>query len=166
MAVPKGVDPAMINFKPHLAECTQCGQDYTKTDPRQRLCPDCREANRKASVRHWDERNRERWKKPGPTKKRGPKPSRPSKPTPPAPDPSEHVCRVSGSCRYGSPEGQTVSCHYFIVEGKLRTAGGQHQIVNGRCDLYKRKRKSRRSGWQRRDDEKREKAKGGKDSDK
>lgn len=142
-------DYARIGFKPHKAECIQCGAFYTKTDPRQRLCPDCRESNTKASRAQYRRETYRRLKegKPKTVDKR-------RKPEPPPPDP--HICEVSGTCDYGKPDGEDYNCNYFTVTGKLRTEGGLHQILDGKCDLYKPRTRDK-SGWQRGRDKKIEK---------
>lgn len=141
-------DYARIGFKPYKEECVQCGAFYTKTDPRQRLCPDCRESNTKASRAKY--RKETYWR----TKLEQPKTvDKRRKPEPPPPDP--HICEVSGTCDYGKPDGEDYNCNYFTVTGKLRTEGGLHQIRDGRCDLYKPRTRDK-SGWQRGRDKKME----------
>ncbi len=142
-------DYAMMKFTPHKAECTQCGMPYQKTDPRQRLCPECRTKNTKASRARYAKETYWRVKegKPKTVDKR-------RKPEPPPPDP--HICEVSDSCEYGKPNGEGFNCNYFVVTGKLRTEGGLHQIRDGRCDLYKPRTRDK-SGWQRERDGKLEK---------
>ena len=142
-------DYARIGFKPYKEECVQCGLPYTKTDPRQRLCPECRTKNTKASRAQYRRETYHRLKegKPKTVDKR-------FKPKPP-PD-TRHICEVSGTCEYGKPDGEDYNCNYFTATGKLRTEGGLHQIRDGRCDLY-RPRTRDKSGWQRGRDKKMEK---------
>ena len=49
----------------------------------------------------------------------------------------DHVCKVATRCIYGGNDG----CHYLSTTGKLRTAGGQHLVKDGRCDLFKRRKR-------------------------
>lgn len=142
-------DYALIGFKPHKADCIQCGLPYMKTDPRQKLCPECRTKNAKASRAQYRRETYRRLKEGKPKKV-----DKRFKPKPKPPDP--HICEVSDSCEYGKPNGEDFNCNYFVVTGKLRTSGGLHQIRDGRCDLYKRRTRNR-SGWQRERDGKLEK---------
>lgn len=142
-------DYALIGFKPHKADCIQCGLPYMKTDPRQKLCPECRTKNIKASRAQYAKETYRRVKEGKPKKV-----DKRFKPKPKPPDP--HICEVSDSCEYGKPNGEDFNCNYFVVTGRLRTEGGLHQIRDGRCDLYKRRTRNR-SGWQRERDEKLEK---------
>ena len=139
-------DYAMMKFTPHKAECIQCGLPYMKTDPRQRLCPECRTKNTKASRAQYRRETYRRLKEGKPKTV-----DKLRKPEPPPPDP--HICEVSGTCDYGKPDGEDYNCNYFTVTGRLRTEGGLHQIRDGRCDLYKPRTRDR-SGWQRERDEK------------
>ena len=142
-------DYARIGFKPYKEECAQCGMPYQKTDPRQKLCPECRTKNTKASRAQYRRETYRRLKegKPKTVDKR-------FKPKPKPPDP--HICEVSGTCDYGKPDGEDYNCNYFTITGRLRTEGGQHQIRDGRCDLYKPRTRDK-SGWQRGRDKKMEK---------
>lgn len=58
-----------------------------------------------------------------------------------------HVCEAIRECKYGLAWKNTDGCNYMTVKGKLRTSGGQHRIINGKCDLFEPKQKISRPGW-------------------
>lgn len=145
--------------------CNDCGCRYEKTENSQRLCPIC-------SDRHIEmakERNRVRMRENYRRKKAGLPPLPPGEPieglTPlkpyrveqkpqpepkEVPDPDPNECRHTGSCIFGETGSHKKLCNYFTITGRLRTSDGLHQIVDGKCDLYKRKSKNPdKTGWRR-----------------
>lgn len=142
---------------PKWAICKLCGEQYWRDSARRQYCDECRNVReeerreeQKARSAKWYKENREnilsRLKDDRRRKRAGMLPERK---LPNVEEPAggfePHVCMVSRRCVYGSLFNP--GCNYATQTGNLRTSGGQHKIVMGRCDLFRPRDKKARPGW-------------------
>lgn len=118
-------------FVPKWGVCKGCGAPIWKTAAHEQYCDRCRDAkeeHKKEQARIRAKRHYYKAKKevaagidPNPNRKH-----------------EKHVCEDSWRCLYGvrRADARMPGCSYFGRTGKLRTVGGKHKIVNGRCDLF------------------------------
>lgn len=151
-------------YKPRWSACTDCGAKFWKDTARRTLCDTCRKKHEEDRK----EQNRERARKSYIRKREGLEPVRQ---LPKVQEPETgfvpHQCLVTQECKYGDPSGKSF-CNYFTTEDKLRTSGGRHKIIQGRCDAFKPAVKREETGWQERakeDWERRQKQKEGEAND-
>lgn len=125
-------------FEPHWGECLECAGPMWMTSPAKKYCDKCRERHKRQTERQY---------RLGPyfQKRVETKEERMARflrqmavEAKLEEDRTRHVCTHTASCIYGSGSGGNRWCNYLYVTGKMRTAGGKHQIVDGKCDLYKR----------------------------
>jgi len=62
-------------------------------------------------------------------------------------DEERHICKVANECKYGVADRFREGCNYYTITKRLRTSGGGHEIIDGRCDLYEPRTESERPGW-------------------
>lgn len=118
-------------FTPRWGVCKDCGAPIWKDAAKRQLCASCRarheeiqqERNRMRARESYYRRKKEQETKPKPEK--------------------EYECKAWRKCRYGYERG---GCAYVSITGNLRTSGGAHPIIDGKCDLFD-PRKKKRGGW-------------------
>lgn len=141
------------NFRPRLAPCKKCGQDFLKTASARVYCDACqkvrveerKEEQRQMRIEHARQRKEQEARAILSVQIRPP--IRDLKPAEIEEDPNAHVCAVSCLCEYGI-NGFKHGCNYQTITGELRTSGGRHLIKDGKCDLYRRRKKRRKTGWE------------------
>jgi len=132
-----------MNFRPRLAPCKKCGEMYWKTAARRQYCDACRLVREEERV----EENRIRMRACYIRKRDGilpesklPKVQEPEKGFTP------HECLVWKECEFGCEN--KPGCNFCTATGELRTKGGRSQIIDGRCNRYRPKKKRKEPGWQ------------------
>ena len=144
-----------MGFKPRWAECKMCGEKFWKETARRVYCDGCREVRKEEMAEANRQRARVNYIR---TREGLPPMSQVPKPPEPETGYEPHVCMMAGECFYGVANKQ--GCGYEYIENKLRTTGGLHRIIEGRCDLF-RPRGERKPGWKDAKDKKLERTKGG-----
>lgn len=142
---------------PKWAVCKMCGEQYWRDEARRQYCDTCRtvrEEERREEQRvrsaNWYRENRKRiLERQNERRARKREAQLPESRLPNVEEPSRgfhpHVCMVSKRCIYGSVF--SPGCNYATVTGELRTVGGEHQIIKGRCDLYRSRKGKAKAGW-------------------
>lgn len=120
-----------MGFTPKWGACWDCGAPIWKTAAKKIYCQNCLEVHKETQKLKNRKRAMQRYYA--------------NRPEPPGTR-TPHRCYASNKCLYGDYSGGM--CHYFSATGKLRTSGGKHRIVNGKCDLFMpRPTHGRKSGW-------------------
>lgn len=130
-------------YKPRFAPCKKCGEMFWKDTARRVYCDACREIRKEERKEETRERMRELYSR----KREG---LLPLSKIPTVPEPANGFrvgeCRVWRECEFGNE--QKPGCNYFMLEGELRTKGGRHRVIEGRCDRFRPRTRRRGTGWQ------------------
>lgn len=136
--------PTKARGFPKVATCRDCGREFMKRSGAHVLCDSCSERSKQAARKRGEERRRLGNRS---LLKASADAIRARQQEKPAPKMGEdfwegysHECKRRGSCTYGAHD----SCAYSGQTGKLRsydpeTGKRHHLIVDGKCDLYKRR---------------------------
>lgn len=129
---------------PYWAECKQCGAKFLKTSGAHVYCDKCAEerkrgkaieSNRRRYASVQNEADRENAERILARHKRAEEPK-----TWEWQQKNDHVCKSAPFCVYGAHDG----CSYKYITGEFRSLNGEHQIINGKCDPFKRNGKKKR----------------------
>ena len=118
-------------FTPRWDLCVECGAPIWKDAAKRQLCTKCREKHAEIQKAKQRARSMSTYRK-----KKKIKIEEPERIA------SSTVCEVWHNCKYGSHYGGG-GCGYVTITGELRSIGGKHPIIEGRCDLYQARRKRR-----------------------
>lgn len=132
--------PTRAKGYPKIGICRDCGCEFTRRSGANILCPSCAELSKEASRARSQKRRNHSLLKAKEEERKAEKARRLTE--------LErwkglnHDCRYTKTCIYGGG----TSCSYFAQTGELRTYDKEtgerrHLIVNGKCDLYRRRRK-------------------------
>ena len=142
---------------PKWATCKMCGEQYWRDEARRQYCDACRvvreeerkEEQRIRSAKWYRENKAKALEKLQERRRKKREENLPKVRLPEVKEPESgfkpHVCMVSKRCIYGSVF--SPGCNYMTVTGELRTSGGEHQIIRGRCDLYRPRKGKAKAGW-------------------
>ena len=139
----------MSTVYPYKDRCRSCGAEFEKRSGHHIYCASCAENRKQVAYEKALVRQRLYQKRKTAERRRIREMGKPA----PVYQPSETECRARG-CMYSLGDGS--GCNYFTMTGRLRSVRRdeetgkvvrEHEIINGKCDLYRKRTRKGPVGW-------------------